>query len=69
MGVYGLRNGLNLLVKRIAAMCYDLISIDMFFNVLGVITWFYLCYKLGLYYAEKSFLYVVAQHKKFLTKG
>ena len=50
-------------------MCYDLISIDMFFNVLGITTWFYLCYKLGLYCAEKSVPYVVAQYNKFLTKG
>ena len=49
-------------------MCYDLISTVMFFNVLGI-TWFYLCYKFGKYCADKGYPYVVAQYKKFLTRG
>lgn len=50
-------------------MCYGLISIGMFFNVLGIATWFYLCYKFGLYCADKGVPYVVAQYKKFLKNG
>ena len=69
IGIYGLRNGLNLLVERIATMCYGLFSIGMFFNVLGIATWFYLCYKFGLYCADKGVPYVDAQYKKFLKNG
>ena len=50
-------------------MWYDLISTVMFFNVLGVAAWFYLCHKFGEYCAEKSYPYIVAKYKKFLTKG
>ena len=50
-------------------MCYDLISTGMLFNVLGIATWFYLCYKFGVYCAEKGYPYVVTQYKKFLTNG
>ena len=48
-------------------MWYDFISTVMFFNVLG--TWFYLCHKFGEYCADKSYPYVIAKYKKFLTKG
>ena len=44
-------------------MCYDLISIGMFFDVLGIATWFYLCYKFGMYCANKGYSYVVTQYK------
>ena len=50
-------------------MWYDLISIAMFFNVLGVATWFYLCHKFGEYCAHKSYPYIVTKYKKLLTKG
>ena len=50
-------------------MWYDLISTVMLFNVLGVATWFYLCHKAGEYCADKSYPYIFAQYKKFLTKG
>jgi hypothetical protein len=50
-------------------MSYDFITAVMFFNVLGVATWFYLCYKFGAYCADKSYPYIVAQYNKLLTKG
>ena len=49
-------------------MCYSLISTGMFFNVLGMITWFYLCYKASMFCANKGYSFIVAQYKKFLTK-
>ena len=48
-------------------MWYDVISIAMFFNVLGVAVWFYMCHKVGVYCADKSYPYIVAKYKKFLT--
>ena len=50
-------------------MWYDFISTVMFFNVLGIGAWFYLCHKFGAYCAHKSYPYIVAKYKKFLTKG
>ena len=55
-------------VERVTIMWYDFISLAMFFNVLGVATWFYLCHKVGEYCADKSYPYVT-KYKKFLTKG
>ena len=50
-------------------MNYDFISTVTFFNVLGIATWLYLCHKFGEYCADKSYPYIVAQYKKFLTRG
>lgn len=50
-------------------MCYSLFSMGMVYELLGIATWFYLCYRFGKYCADKGYPYVVTQYKKFLTKG
>ena len=53
-------------------MCYDLISTATFFNVLGMLTWFYFCWKAGVFGANVIYPVVCAkvkELKKFFTKG